>query len=60
MALKINLSSRQQDALKAALATDDLQPILDKVLQDWMANIVTIAHEKKKSVDEKIDDILTT
>lgn len=54
----INLSVKKIQALEIALGVTDLQPIIDKVLDDWAANIVNLHYEKNKGLDRKVDEII--
>ena len=57
--ITINLTTKKANFLKKILNTTDVDSIVNKHFEDWISNIVQTKYNNTKTIDEKIDEIIT-
>ena len=55
--IQINLSTKKQKYLKKVLKVTDVQPIIQKVIDDWFKHFIQTKYKSKKTIDEMVNEL---
>ena len=55
--MEIQLTEKQIEALKKVLEAEDIEPIIQKVIDDWFNNLISLKYQATKSVSDMTDEL---
>lgn len=54
--MNIKLTTKQKNLIKK-ISGEEAKEVVQKVIDDWFANLVEINYKSKKSLTEKVDEL---
>ena len=54
--MKINITIKKQNLIKK-ISGKDAQEVVQKVINDWFANLINNKYQSKKTLTQKVDEL---